>query len=127
LPSSSEFTIPTLVTDESGESHWQENKENLTLSSSDNGTYESKQINVTNTIIEEFLPKTKTKFECSPVSQLITILVGTFTIHASDGKFKSVTPGSLILLQDNNGKGHQITAIGSGKHILTRTFLNPSQ
>jgi len=120
---STEYLIPTLVSDPSGESHWEEKKENLINSGGGPIIYGSQEFRVTNLIIQEFSPKTKINFECSPVPQLITILVGTFTIHASDGKFKTVTPGSLILLQDHVGKGHQIGAIGSGKHLLTRASL----
>lgn len=53
----------------------------------------------------------------SPYRQWLFFMSGTATIAVSDGEQCEVQPGSIVLLEDTMGKGHQ-TRVTEGKEVI---------
>jgi quercetin dioxygenase-like cupin family protein len=53
----------------------------------------------------------------APRAWFLIVLQGTSEVTTSDGQKREFGPGSLVLLDDTTGKGHQTRAIGKADHI----------
>jgi quercetin dioxygenase-like cupin family protein len=53
----------------------------------------------------------------APQAWFLIVLQGTSEVTTSDGQVRHFGPGSVVLLDDVSGKGHQTRAVGKGDHI----------
>ncbi len=53
----------------------------------------------------------------APQAWFLIVLQGASEVTTSDGKVRHFGPGSVVLLDDTTGKGHQTRAIGKVDHI----------
>jgi quercetin dioxygenase-like cupin family protein len=53
----------------------------------------------------------------APRAWFLIVLQGESEVTTSDGKVRHFGPGSLVLLDDTTGKGHQTRAVGKIDHI----------
>jgi quercetin dioxygenase-like cupin family protein len=53
----------------------------------------------------------------APRAWFLIVLQGASEVTTSDGQVRKFTPGSVVLLDDTTGKGHQTRAIGTVDHI----------
>jgi quercetin dioxygenase-like cupin family protein len=53
----------------------------------------------------------------APRAWFLIVLQGTSEVTTSDGQVRQFGPGSVVLLDDTTGKGHQTRAIGKIDHI----------
>lgn len=61
----------------------------------------------------------------TPRRQFGVIVSGAMDIRASDGELRRFTPGSVFLLEDTTGKGHNTLAVGGTEAILLLAWLDP--
>lgn len=54
----------------------------------------------------------------SPVRQIIICLAGELEVEVSDGEVRTLGPGSVVLVEDTEGKGHISRVVGT-----ERTFM----
>lgn len=59
----------------------------------------------------------------SPRRQLFCILAGEFEVGASDGTYRALQPGSVLLLEDISGKGHTTRVLGPGEGFIVTISL----
>lgn len=53
----------------------------------------------------------------SPASQMLVVIQGEAEVGASDGELRTLTPGTIFVMDDNVGKGHTTRTIGNVPHI----------
>jgi hypothetical protein len=53
----------------------------------------------------------------APQRWFLVALKGISEVTTSDGKVRRLTPGTLMLMDDTSGKGHQTRAIGPEDHV----------
>ena len=53
----------------------------------------------------------------APRAWYLIVLQGTSEVTTSDGQVRQFGPGSVVLLDDTTGKGHQTRAVGKIDHI----------
>jgi hypothetical protein len=53
----------------------------------------------------------------APQAWFLIVLQGASEVTTSDGKVRHFGPGSVVLLDDTSGKGHQTRALGKIDHI----------
>lgn len=61
----------------------------------------------------------------TPRRQFGVIVSGVLDIRASDGEVHRFTPGSVFLLEDTTGKGHNTSIMGETEAILLFAWLDP--
>ncbi len=54
----------------------------------------------------------------SPERQVMLVLTGTWELSVSDGETRILTPGSITILDDTEGKGHQTRIVGENDGIV---------
>ncbi len=54
----------------------------------------------------------------SPLRMWVFVLSGEMDFEASDGEHRSAVPGSVMLLEDTNGKGHRSRVVGGAPAVL---------
>jgi hypothetical protein len=98
-----------LYCDQSGESHFADVAEELTLV---NFAPPADAVR-----LSSFFPATRTSFFSAPAGwtgdwhpaparNLFVLVAGEWEITASDGETRTLLPGSIILVEDTKGKGH---------------------
>lgn len=60
----------------------------------------------------------------TPRRQFGVIISGIMDIRASDGELRRFTPGSVFLLEDMTGKGHNTLMVGGTEAILLLAWLH---
>jgi hypothetical protein len=99
-----------LYCDASGESHFADVAEELTLV---NFAPPADPV-----LLSSFFPATRTSFfsapggwtgdwHPAPARNLFVLISGEWEITASDGETRTLLPGSVILVEDTKGKGHR--------------------
>ncbi|MDJ0926493.1 MAG: cupin domain-containing protein [Gammaproteobacteria bacterium] len=53
----------------------------------------------------------------APRRQFAFLLSGTVEVTVSDGETRRFEPGSIVLLEDTTGKGHQTRIVGDEDHL----------
>jgi hypothetical protein len=86
-------------------------------------------------LIGHFLPTARSLWMCMPVGwageifhpapqrQIFCILQGEVELTASDGSVRRLTPGSVLLMEDNVGKGHSTHVVGDQEVLIFVTAL----
>ena len=54
----------------------------------------------------------------SPARQFICLLSGTLEVSASDGETRRLTPGTVVLLEDTEGRGHATRVVSEEPAIM---------
>ena len=53
----------------------------------------------------------------APRRQFAFLLAGTVEVTVSDGETRRFAPGTIVLLEDTTGKGHQTRIVGDEDHL----------
>jgi hypothetical protein len=53
----------------------------------------------------------------APTTQTLVVIQGEVEVGVSDGEVRRMTPGMVLVMEDNSGKGHTTRTIGDIPHI----------
>jgi len=53
----------------------------------------------------------------TPNAQMLVVIQGEVEVGVSDGELRRFTPGMVVMMEDNSGKGHTTRTIGALPHI----------
>jgi hypothetical protein len=109
-----------LYADSSGESHFEDREEELTLT---NFAPPAAPLNLSG-----FMPATQAGFlgaasgwygdwHPSPGRNLFFVIYGEWELEASDGEVRRFGPGSIIRVEDTTGKGHASRVISDSESL----------
>lgn len=97
----------------------------ISLDGDANGGWVGKLLKGTGVIGRRYPPGLVIDWHNAPRRQLIATLSGTAEIETGDGQVLKVTPGTIELVEDLQGKGH-ITRIGTnGERVCLFLPLDP--
>ena len=108
-----------IVTDAAGESHFEDGMlpfNFLTLPAGDRAGVHAMQIGgqatymmIESGVFEDWHP--------TPNAQMLVVVQGEVEVGVSDGELRRFTPGMVVMMEDNSGKGHTTRTIGAQPHI----------
>jgi quercetin dioxygenase-like cupin family protein len=68
-------------------------------------------------------PGTSLDWHAAPVRELAIYLAGEGEIEASDGTIRAIVPGTILLVEDTHGKGHQTRVTGTDEVLVVIVML----